>query len=377
MNIGINTRLLLSGRIEGIAVFTWEICRRMAENNPQDTFYFFFDRQPDSSYSQLKNVIPIVIRPQARHPILWKYWFDYALPKAFEKYNIDAFFSPETYISLNTKVPSVIVTHDLGFLHFPKAYKSSHQAYFKKNIRKFHQNANHIIAVSEYTKQDIIKQLRVPEAKITIVYNAVRKEFQRISEKEKNEIQLLISGASPYILYVGSIHPRKNIEGLISGFEDFKSRCGSEHKLILFGRWAYGNKGLKDRIAQSPIKDEVIYKSDQDCEVAKVMAAADSFVYPSFHEGFGIPIIEAMACGIPVVTSDIGAMKEVGGEAAILIDPKDAQSISNGIETSIFNEELLSELEKKAAENLERFSWNTSAERVYSTINDVIKSKDL
>lgn len=368
MNIGINTRLLLKDRMEGIAVFTWEICRRMAENHPETNFYFFFDRKPDVSFTSFKNINAIVIHPQARHPVLWQYWFEYALPKALKAYNIDVFFSPESYLSLKTTVPSVMVTHDLGFLHFPQGYKTSHLAYFNKYMRRFHEHAQHIVTVSEFSKADILNQYQIPDSNVTVAYNAVQTKFKQLSDSECKSIREKVSEGNPYVLYVGSIHPRKNIDGLIKGFENWKSTSNTNHKLILFGRWAFGNNPLQKLIHKSPVKQDILFKSDIDVEVEKIMAAADSFVYPSFHEGFGIPIIEAMSCGVPVVTSGHGAMKEIAGDAAIFIDPKDPLSISNGISSSIENEELREIIKAKSTENLTRFSWQTSSEIVYETI---------
>lgn len=368
MNIAVNTRLLLHDRMEGIAVFTWEICKRMATDHPNDTFYFFFDRNPHFSFHELHNITPVILKPQARHPLLWKYWFEYAITKALDRYQIDVFFSPESYLSIKSKTPTIMVTHDLSFLHYPKAYRTSHLNYFIKNEPLFHKRADHIIAVSETTRYDIINQYDIPKSKISVAYNAVRDTFKPIPHDRKLQLRDSISNGLPYVLYVGSVHPRKNLTGLIKGFEMWNEQKKQQHRLIIFGRWAYGNTDLKNHLANSLCADQIILRSDHDAKVEDVMGAADCLVYPSLHEGFGIPIIEGMACGIPVVTSDRGSMKEVGANAVIYINPEDPKSIATGIDTAVHNETVKSQIAKNALANLKRFSWQKSAEIIYDKI---------
>lgn len=369
MRIAVNTRLLLKDRMEGIAVFTWEICKRMVVDHPEDQFYFFFDRNPDPSFTDFKNVNPVVINPQARHPLLWNYWFEYALAKAIKKNNIDVFFSPESYLSLKSTVPMIMVTHDLSFLHYPDMYKKSHLNYFIKNGPLFHDRADHIITVSETTKNDIINQYNISKSKITVAYNAVRSKFKPLDEKYKSEVRKSISNGNRYVLYLGSIHPRKNVAGVIKGFEIWQQKNESSHQLVLFGRWAFGNADLKNLISSSSQSNRIVLKGDTDALVEDVVGAADCLVYPSFHEGFGIPIIEAMSCSVPVVTSDRGSMKEVGADAAIYIQPEDPDSIAYGINTAVHNKTIKGQKAQLAIENLKRFSWQKSAELIYERIS--------
>lgn len=368
MNIGVNTRLLLKHRMEGIAVFTWEICRRMAEQHPEDEFYFFFDRTPDPAFIGLKNIHPIVIRPQARHQILWKYWFEVALPRAFKQYDIDVFFSPESYLSLRSSIPTVMVTHDLCFLHYPQDYRAAHLRYLKKHGPLFHHRADHIIAVSETTKADIQDQYGIDSAKITVAYNAARQEFTPLGESKKVELRNDLTDGYPYVLYVGSIHPRKNVEGLVRAFGIMMERMPSDHRLILFGRWVSGHVESKRMIAESAVGDRIVLCSDEDGFVEEIVGAADCLVYPSFYEGFGIPIVEAMACGVPVVTSGTGAMKEVGGAAAIFINPEDDENMAEGMHEALALNKNVPSIRESYKQNIDRFSWDVSAEKIYRCI---------
>ena len=356
--------------MEGIAVFTWEICRRMAEQHPEDQFYFFFDRKPSSSFTLLENVNSIILRPQARHPLLWNYWFEHALTKALNKHEIDVFFSPEFYLSKATSIPTVIVTHDLGFLHYPDTYKRHHLDYFKKQVPLFLNKANHIIAVSEFTKQDIITSYNIDSEKITIAGNACRSTFKQLNNSEKKAVRKSITGGVPYLLYLGSIHPRKNVLKLVNAFNVFKEKTNHEHKLVLYGRWAFKNNEIKEAIKQSPHQEDIFIIGDDDFAVEKVVASASCVVYPSLYEGFGIPILEAMTCGVQVITSDRGAMKEVGGNAAIYINPESIEDIAKAMDRLCAKQEVDEDVLFK---NASRYSWETSANQVYESLRSVVR----
>ena len=365
MKIAINTRLLLKGRMEGIAVFTWEICKRLVINHPEDQFYFFFDRTPHHSFINFKNVTSIVLKPQARHPLLWKYWFDFALTNAFKKHQIDVFFSPEFYLSKKSTVPTVIVTHDLGFLQYPDTYKKHHVHYFKQQVPLFLNQADHIIAVSNFTKNEIIKSYNIIPEKISVIGNAVRSIFKPLCEKEKTNVKQSISEGLPFILYLGSIHPRKNLNRLVKAFDQFKQESTQAHKLVLYGRWAFKNEQLKSTLEKSSYRKDIIFCGDDHMAVEKVVASASCLIYPSLYEGFGIPIIEAMACGVPVITSDRGAMKEVGGDAAIYMNPNSVEDISKAIDTLCSNNDVNKD---KLLQNVSRYSWDASARHVYESL---------
>ncbi len=369
MRIAVNCRLLLKDRMEGIAVFTWEICRRMAVDHPEDDFFFFFDRTPASEFTSLQNITSVVLAPQARHPLLWKTWFELSIPRALKKHKIDVFFSPEFYLSKSAKIPTVIVTHDLGFLHYPETYKSSHVDYFKSEVPLFLEKANHIIAVSSFTKNEIIHAYDLAVDNITVVGNACRDSFKVLDEASKDDIRKKVTNGHPYMLYLGSVHPRKNLARLVKAFTIFKKETNNPHKLILYGRWAFKNEELKKLIDASPFKADILLSGDDAIAVEHIVGAATCLVYPSLYEGFGIPIIEAMACGVPVIASDRGAMKEVGGDAACYVDPKNVDSIALALKNVCLETTVD---RKKLIENVRRYSWDESAEKVYGVLNNSI-----
>ena len=364
MIIAVNTRLLLAGKLEGIGYFSYEILKRMTAAHPQHTFYFFFDRPYDASFIFSKNVIPVVLQPPARHPILWYLWFEISVYRALKKIKADVFFSPDGYLSLRSKVPTVLVLHDLVYLHQPENMQATHLNYFRKNVPRFLNHAEKIVTVSEFVKQDILYNFpNILSEKISVVYNAARDGFFPISEADKQTVREKFSNGSEYFIYVGAIHPRKNVHRLIQAFDDFKKKSGTEHKLIIVGRMAWKTDEVTAAYHNAQFKQDIIftgYVSENDLRL--LTAAAFCMVYVSLFEGFGMPIIEAMSCDVPVITSNITAMPEVAGDAAICINPNSVEEITEAMLSVEKNNELRLQFIKRGRERAKYFSWDKTAE---------------
>jgi glycosyltransferase involved in cell wall biosynthesis len=373
MKIAVNARELLKGRIEGIGRYIYETTKRMVLDHPDDEFYFLFDREFDPSFIFADNVTPIVVHPQARHPILWYLWFEWSVPYYLKKYEIDVFYSGDTYASLKTSVPTLIVCHDIAYKHYPDHIRKSHRKYYQKNFPKFHERADHIVAVSKFTKQDIVSTYGLAADKVTIGYNATPSGFKPLSEESKLEIKEDLTGGMPFFIYVGSLHPRKNVVNLIKAFDLFKKDNDSDHKLVLVGRMAWKNEELKKTFETTVHRDDIIFTGHISNEqLPRYLAAAEALTYVSVFEGFGIPILEGMSSGTPVITSNVSSMPEVAGEAALLIDPHDPASIARGMQEIITNKQLRMELISKGLERAKSFSWGNTANHIYSELKKIV-----
>ena len=189
MNIAVNTRFLLGNHLEGIGYFTKEVFNCLSLKYPQHQFYFIFDRPFDKEFLFAPNVHPIVVGPPARHPVLWKYWFDFRIPGILKKIKADVFVSVDGFCSLTTKTPQCMVVHDLGFLHQPLAYKGSHLRFLKFFTPRFLQKVQSVATVSEFSRADIIHHYKLSSDKLQVVYSAVKESFQPISFEEKERIK--------------------------------------------------------------------------------------------------------------------------------------------------------------------------------------------
>lgn len=374
MKIAVNTRLLIKGKLEGIGWFTYENLKRITRGHPEHEFFFLFDRKfhPDFIFSE--NVKPLVVHPQARHPFLYYLWFEHAIPRALKKINADLFFSPDGYLSLRTKVPSVNVFHDLNFEHYPGDLPLIERKFYRHYFPEYARKALRIATVSEYSKSDIVRLYGVDENKIDVVYNGANESFEPVDEAVKNQIRKQYANGSPYFLFVGSLHPRKNLARLFPAFDLFKATDDQGIKLVIVGEKKWWTEAIERAYEQMDHKEDVIFTGRLNVDqLHKVIASAFALTYVSYFEGFGIPILEAFYCHVPVITSNITSMPEVAGDAALLVDPLSVNSISDAMKKMAGDGNLREMLIAKGIERSKMFSWQQSSERLWKTIEKALE----
>ena len=306
MKIAINTRLLLKDKLEGIGWYTYEIVKRMVKQHPEHDFYFLFDRPFSANFLFEKNVKPIVLSPAARHPFLWYWWFEFSVAKFLSKNNIDLFFSPDGYLSLNAKVNTVLTIHDLNFEYFPEQLPFLTRKYYQYFTPKFAKKANAIITVSKQSKKDIIEQYGIEKEKISAIYNGANKLYKPLEETKKKEVKDKYANGSDYFYFVGSLHPRKNIINLMKAFNQFCEQTKSDVKLLVIGEPMWKNDNTKQVFEQLEHKKRILFLGRKDIkELSKIAASAIALTFVPHFEGFGIPLAEAMFCHSPIITSDV------------------------------------------------------------------------
>ncbi|MCB9231910.1 MAG: glycosyltransferase family 4 protein [Bacteroidia bacterium] len=368
-HIAVNTRFLMKDKLEGMGRFTWEIVRRMVQNHPEARFSFFFDRPFDPSFIPAANVKGYHLPPPARHPILFRIWFDWSVTRMLRKLKPDVFFSPDGFLSLRTRVPQVAVFHDLAFMHYPQDVKPAEAAYYHKFFPQFSHRARKIITVSEYTRQDVIAQFREDPDKISVVYNACSDIFFPVSEQEKAEIRARFSEGKPFFHFVGAIHPRKNLNNLIEGFNLFKQKTGLPHRLLLVGRKAWDTVKVIHSYAHSDYKEDIHFTGYvSDLELNQLYGASEALCYVPYFEGFGLPLVEAMQAETAILCSNVTSMPEVAGEAACLVDPLKPSEIAAGLEKISTDPGYRAALIHKGRERKSAFSWDSSAAKVWEIL---------
>lgn len=375
MRIAINTRFLLTSKMEGFGWYTYEISKRLVEMHPEHEFFFFFDRPFDEKFIFGRNVTPIVLRPPARHPILFYIWFEWSVKRALKKHKIDLFFSPDGYLSLGSSVRQIGVIHDLNFEHFPKDVPWVPRTYLKYFFPKFAHKAEKIITVSQYSKDDIVKTYNIDPSKIHVAWNGASDKFIPLSDKEKTEVRNEICQGEEYFLFVGAIHPRKNVTRLLQAFEKFKKETNSSVKLVIVGTPLWKNAQTDFAISEK-IKSEIIFTGHLSLdELAKIMGAAKIFCFVPYFEGFGIPLVEAMKCGTPILSGNLTSLPEVAGDAALYCYPMNVEDIASKM-IALNNDELLRmQLSEKGIQRSKEFDWNKSAEAVSKVLfNSKVKS---
>jgi glycosyltransferase involved in cell wall biosynthesis len=373
MRIAVNTRFLLPDYLEGYGYFIFETFKYLTTHYPEHTFIFIFDRPFDKKFIFSSNIIPVVTGPQARHPLLWKYWYDIKIPNVLKKYEADVFISADGLCSLTTKVPQCIVVHDLAFLHYPSHIKKTHLHFFKKNIPKFLQKAKTVVTVSDFSKKDIIHQYQTGPDKIDVVYSASKEIFKPVSPGVKQETKNKYTGGTEYFLYAGAIHPRKNLLNLLKAFSIFKKRLQSNLKLVLVGRLAWKYDSFLENLKKYKYRDDVILLGYvREDELVKLMASAYTLVYPSLFEGFGVPVVEAMKCNVPVITSANSSMQEIANDAALYADANNFEKLAEQMMLIYKDENLRNKLIEKGKLITQQYSWHKTAELLWQAIQKTV-----
>ncbi len=380
MLIAVNTRLLLKDKFCGTSWFAYESLKRITKNHPEHKFLFLFDRPFSEEFIFSDNITPIVVGPQARHPFLWYWWFEQSLPKIFHKHEPDLFLSPDGFLSLSYSPPagtqeckSIAVIHDLNFEHYPKDIPFWARRYYKKYFPQYAKKANRIATVSEYSKQDISKLYKISSEKIDVVYDGSNEAFKPISEEQKIVVRQKYSNGNDYFIFVGALNPRKNVHCLLLAFDAFKNSSSSPIKLIIVGEKMWKTSEMENVYNNMQFRNDVIFIGRLGTNDLKdVMASAFALVFVPYFEGFGIPIVEAMYCDVPVITSNVTSMPEVAGNAGLLVDPFSIDSIKEGMITIYKDETLRNQLIANGKIQREKFSWDKTAEKLWNCIEKTI-----
>jgi glycosyltransferase involved in cell wall biosynthesis len=375
MKIAVNARLLIPGKLDGIGWFTFETLIRIIKNHPEAEFIFIFDRKPDKSLQFPNNVKVVVIHPPTRHPFLWYFWFEWRLPALLKKLKPDLFLSTDGYISLRTEIPQLAVIHDINFIHRPQDLPLLTGSYFRYFFPKFAKKAKAIATVSDYSKKDISQTFPIDMNKIDVVYNGANTLFSPVSEFEKNKWKSEYTGSSGYFAYVGSLHPRKNIDGLLLAFEDFKKTDNSGMKLLIVGEPLFKIRNIQKVFSKMTFKNDLIMMgrlSPEDLRLA--IGSSHALILVSHFEGFGIPVLESMKCRVPVICSDKTSLPEVAGDTALLVDPASPQSISEAMSKLTKDIHLRDKLAEKGFQRAGIYSWDRTSELLWHAIEKAIQS---
>lgn len=369
MKIAVNTRLLIKDKMDGIGLFTFELFNIITAKHPEISFYFIFDRKPDNEFVARKNVHPIVAYPILRHIYLFPFWHQFVLKKVLRRLNPDIFVATDGMFPLRSNINILAVIHDLNFEHYPETLPKNVLNYYLKYFPQFAKKATRIATVSEFSKNDIVNTYHIKKDKIDVVYNGANSKFKPISFEEKQKVKTTYTQQQDYFLFVGTLHPRKNIHRLLMAFNQFKKQTASKMKLVLVGRKMWWTTEMNTFFEQMEAKTDVVFTGRvSDDELVKITATAYAITYVPIFEGFGIPLVEAMQSGVPVITSNVSSMPEVVEDAGLLVNPFSEEEIANAMILLAADENLRSELALKSIQQATKFSWEKSAQLLMDAI---------
>ena len=371
MNIAVNTRLLIGDLHSGIGWFTYETLRRITSQHKKHNFFFLFDRPYSNKFIFSENITPIILKPRASHPILWHYWMEINVSAILKDISADIFLSPDGMIPLRTEVPCLPVIHDINFVHRTKDLPFFQSLYYRKQYKRFAENAVRIATVSEYSKKDISSSWNIDPAKIDVIYNGVSEIYRNsVSRNEDSHSR------NPYFIFVGNLSPRKNIPNMIRAFDNFRDKSSISHQLLIAGNRYYMNGEIDRLISQSDYKKDIILLGKKNQEELKLLYTnAVALLFVPWFEGFGIPVVEAMSCGTPVITSNVTSLPEVSGDAALFVDPSSIADITAAMVNIAGNTNLRKKMSADGILQSSKFNWDTSAESLWTSMMKSIKSQ--
>jgi len=374
MTIAINCWILRNKKLDGIGYFTVNTVANLIRQHPEIQFQILCDKKFTEDYFDFPNVTKHKIFPALRHPVLYVIYMELVLPFFLRKHKPDLMVSMDSFLSLLSGCKQIPVIYDINFEHKPEDIALKNRIYYRFFTKRFAKKAKRIATISEYSKRDIADFYKIDTTLIDNVSCGINSNFSPLSNEEIIAVRDKWSKGKPYFFFVGSMHPRKNIKRLIDGFNLFKERTQSDFKLVLAGSLLWQKTDIEDSYINSQYKDDIIFTGRlSDADLQKVLGAAYALSFVPIFEGFGLPIVEAFQSGVPVICSNVTSMPEVAGDAALMVDPFNIDSIANGMNKLADNNELRNELIDKGHQQKKLFSWSRTAELLWECIQMAVK----
>jgi glycosyltransferase involved in cell wall biosynthesis len=312
-------------------------------------------RFPGTAYRTLSTVLPLPYRWFFKSKADVNHFFNYIIPPEIQG-------------------KSLVTIHDMAFKRHPETVRAKTKYMLKAALHKSIKRASRIITVSEFSKEEIAYYYNYPADKIAVVYNGVdRNKFNTVLDPSKLDgVREKYKIPKSYILYFGTLEPRKNLERLIRSYARVKQAYRDFPVLVIAGGKGWLFKSIFETVTRLGIEKDIIFTGyTSDSEKCCLMKGARFFCFPSLYEGFGMPVLEAMACGTPVLSSNNSSLAEIAKDAALLVDPLSEENIAWGLERLFLDEALPAELRKKGLERVEHFSWSKAAESLYALYKEV------
>ena len=374
LRIGIDASRVTAVRRTGTENYSLYLIRALLELNSEkakktspDTLTLYFNTPPSVDlFPQVSNY-ELRVMPFAR------LWTHLRLSTEMVANPPDILFVPAHVLPIRHPRRSVVTIHDLGYLYYPETHPTLDRLYLKWSTAYNARCAMHIITDSYSTKNDIIQNLRVDPVKISVVYPGASEEFQPVSEPNK------ISGMrrkygidGEYLLYLGTLHPRKNVIRLIDAYTKLWQYGRVKARLVLAGKKGWLPHEIFQRIkrAKAPISLTGFFPPE---DLSLLMSGATAFIMPSLYEGFGLPVLEAMRCGTPVIVAKASSLPEVVGDAGIQFDPLDVDDMAEAIYEVLNNDDLRHFLREKGLEQAKKFTWDSAAEITLSLLRQIAR----
>lgn len=381
MHIGINAQLLSYGqsyRNGGVSRYIRYLLTQLAKQPGDHTYTVFVNGQDVIDHLEQHPQITYVSAPwpEAR-PAARVAWEQLTLPSLIRQRNIDVLHSPVNVRPerLPAQCASIVTIHDLAFLRFPHVLTRAKRLYHRTFTVRSLKRATMLITVSESTKKDVHELVNIPYERIQTIYPCIDERFSNVSIEEKvHTFREKYAVTDGYILYLGTLEPRKNIATLLDAYAQLKREHQIQEKLVLAGGKGWLYETIFDKVRQLGLEKDVLFPGFvSDSEQVLWYQSAAAFALPSLYEGFGIPVAEALACGTPVVTSNVSSLPEAGAGLALCVDPHDVQGLSAALYQALTDQALRTRCQTMAPTVAQLFSAQTMVEKTIAAYEQAAK----
>jgi glycosyltransferase involved in cell wall biosynthesis len=299
-------------------------------------------------------------------------WEQAVVPFQLRSIQPDLYHSPNYILPVALSCPSVVTIHDLAFLD-PSVHRLRSHLYLTALTALAVRKATRIVCVSEYTRRELEAHYPHAAGRVRVVGEGVNERFKPPTEQEAAAFRARLGFEDPYLLFVGSLEPRKNLPRLIRAYEGAIAATGAGHQLVIAGGAGWRNGPLREALRHSTLRNRIhVLGYLSEAELPAAYAGAEVFLYPSLREGFGLPPLEAMACGTPVLTSNVSAIPEVVGDAALTVDPNDLGALTDGLSRLLTDVELRKQLRDRGMQRAAEFRWDRVAAQMVQVYEEAI-----
>lgn len=375
MRIGIDIRSLIFTRA-GISSYTCNLIKSLAEIDKENEYILFCNTKSQYNWAGYDNIKEKVLRLPHLGSLTERIWEEIFLPRGIASMEVDIFHGPRFTLPSKKPCKFIVTIHDLAFKKFPQLVTRGGFNYFNAHVESAVKKADGIIAVSYNTREDLVNLFDVDGNRIEVIYEGIDENYHIIEDrKELKEAGDRYGLPEKFILFVGTVEPRKNLVRLIEAFNKLKMKKLIEHSLVIAGGkgWLYND--VFETVERLKLEQDVIFTGYiPESDLPLIYNLADLFVYPSLYEGFGLPPLEAMACGVPVITSNVSSLPEVAGDAALLVDPCNVPAIAGLIEQVLGNNGLREKMIEKGFERAGKFSWEDAAKKTMTVYREVVEN---
>ncbi len=377
MRIGIDARVLLKPKT-GVGRYTRNLISNLLLIDQKNEYILFTDTKLGINFSAGNYKEKVIWLPNFGEESIRKLgspvWMNSCLPWGLRKEHVDLLFCPNSISPIRQTCKKVLVIHDLSPILFSGLHSRFHSFYLRRTFLSEIKNISKIITVSQSSKKDIIQLFSVPEDMIKVIYSGVGNIFKPINDRGvlNEKLQEYALTAKEFILYVGALNPRKNLIKLVHAYCELRKSSHIEHRLVIVGGKNRFYATIYTVAKNLGLENDVVFTGYiPDDDLPYIYSGADLFVYPSFYEGFGFSPLEAMACGTPVISSNVSSIPEITEDAAILVNPNDVNDIAKAMQEVLTNKDLRKRMVHKALERASFFSWKKTAEKTLKVFEEV------